>query len=139
MAEYLNNNKFTAAIIAYRSAVEADAERRLRRKNCPELPALTVAKAELWGMINLLCDRLWQAKRTYRLDRDDAVQDAMIHAIEKLPNFDPAKGKAFVWFTTVILNFYRAEFNRRKDYQLRLERIWLSQQQHQGRKVRLDE
>jgi len=44
------------------------------------------------------------------LDEDDSVQEGVLACYERLDDFDPKKGEAFNYFTTVILNRFRLRY-----------------------------
>jgi len=55
-------------------------------------------------------------RHSFNLDEDEAIQDALIKSFESLPNFNPAKGKAFSFITMVITNQFRWMRRVRKHY-----------------------
>ena len=69
------------------------------------------------GFVDDLADLLYQLsdliidytapKCLARMDRDDVVQELVFAAWLKLPRFDPNQGKAFNFFTTIMLGHLR--------------------------------
>ena len=49
-------------------------------------------------------------------ERDDAIQECVLIAFEKLHRFDPEKGKAKNYFTTLMLSILRMTFRKSKNY-----------------------
>jgi len=50
------------------------------------------------------------------IDTDDAVQEGVLICFEKIDRFDPAKGKAFNYMTTCILNHFRQLYRSARHY-----------------------
>ena len=51
------------------------------------------------------------------IDEDDAVQEGVLICFERAEKFDPAKGKAFNYMTTCILNHFRQLWRSARNYQ----------------------
>jgi DNA-directed RNA polymerase specialized sigma subunit len=50
------------------------------------------------------------------IDQDDAIQEGVMICFEKIDRFDPAKGKAFNYMTTCILNHFRQLYRTARNY-----------------------
>ena len=61
------------------------------------------------------------------IDEEDAMQDAVMACFRKMQKFDPERGKAFNFFTTVIFNQMRGMFKTSKSY-YQLKRSFLRHQ-----------
>lgn len=90
MAEYIHNQDFETLIKEY-------------KKN----PEDEDVKKEVTYCFYLLAENIIRAFRFTLIDREDALQEAVLACLSKMHRFDPDRGKAFNWFTTIILNHYR--------------------------------
>ena len=52
----------------------------------------------------------------FNVDKDDATQECFVLILKTLKNFDPQKGKAFNFFTTIILNNLKLIYTKNKKY-----------------------
>ena len=52
----------------------------------------------------------------FKMDKDDAKQECFYLVLKTLKNFNPQKGKAFNFFTTIILNNLKLLFTKHKKY-----------------------
>lgn len=52
----------------------------------------------------------------FKVDHDDAKQECFVLCFKVIPNFTEAKGSAFNYFTTVILNNLKLIFTKNKKY-----------------------
>jgi DNA-directed RNA polymerase specialized sigma24 family protein len=50
------------------------------------------------------------------VDEEDAKQEAVMVCLRKAPKFDTDRGKAFNYFTTMILNHYRQLYRTARNY-----------------------
>jgi hypothetical protein len=50
-------------------------------------------------------------------DRDDYIQEAVMICFDKLPRYDREKGKAYNFFSTIILCLFRQGTQKKKNYQ----------------------
>lgn len=51
------------------------------------------------------------------LDKDDLIQEGVMVCWDKLPRYDPKKGKAYNFFTTIMLCLVRQSTQKKKNYQ----------------------
>lgn len=58
-------------------------------------------------------------------DRDDAIQECMMVAWQKMNRYDPQKGKAVNFFTTIMLGHLRQIYRSAKNYE-ELKRKYLN-------------
>lgn len=64
----------------------------------------------------LLADNICAARKYPGFDLEDMRQDLLIVAFDKLDRFDGVKGKAFNWFTTVMINVTRQGYRNANTY-----------------------
>lgn len=83
-------------------------------------------ETELWTAFDLLFDRIFKAYK-FKIEDEDARQDCMLLLLRTVRNFTPDKGKAFNYFTTVILNNLRLLYTKDQKYYSRLEELILEQ------------
>jgi len=92
----------------------------VQRKEWDELYVLQAQQLTIMlaRLANCLIDYSGPKIEAKLIDRDDAVQEIIGNVWEKLPRFDPAKGKAFNWVTTVMLGLLRqmVSFRHTKKY-----------------------
>jgi DNA-directed RNA polymerase specialized sigma24 family protein len=105
--EYLKNSEFEAIIKRFRAAT------RTRKKKKKEFEE---AKANLAKAFFLLSERLFKGFKFQLIDVDDALQEGVMIGFEKLHHFDSSKGKAFSFFTQIILNHFKQLFRGAKGY-----------------------
>lgn len=103
--EYLNNRTFEAIISRF----------KLAKKNCDPVEFST-AQLELAEAFYLLAKNIIRAFRFQLVDKDDALQEGVMICFEKLHRFNPEKGRAFNFCTTIILNHYRQLYRTAKNY-----------------------
>lgn len=105
--EYLNNKTFELIIARFKKA------KRSSVKNKPEFEA---AQLELAEAFYLLAKNIIRAFRFQLVDKDDALQEGVMICFEKLHRFNPEKGRAFNFCTTIILNHYRQLYRTAKNH-----------------------
>ncbi len=105
---YLNNDEFTAEIVAYQTDKS--------RENADRLAAsfYTLAR-NAQKYLNIPLD-----------DLDDYIQDAVVHAFTVVDKFDAQRSTAFNYMTAVILNQFRSQFRLKASRDRTLERYWSS-------------
>ena len=74
---------------------------------------------ELFAMFDLLISNVMGAFN-FDVDPEDAKQDCFVLILKTLQNFNPEKGSAFNFFTTVIVNNLKLVYSKNKRY---LEKI----------------
>jgi DNA-directed RNA polymerase specialized sigma subunit len=74
------------------------------------------ARVELAEAFYLLAKNIIRAFRFQLVDKDDALQEGVLICFEKLHRFDPEKGRAFNFCTTIILNHFRQLYRTAKNY-----------------------
>ena len=105
--EYLNNHVFEAIIGKFKETKDNLGE---------DSPEFSAARVELAEAFYLLAKNIIRAFRFQLVDRDDALQEGVLICFEKLHRFDPDKGRAFNFCTTIILNHYRQLYRTAKNY-----------------------
>lgn len=137
--EYLNNKSFEIIIIKYQQAQRAkqrllflqkDIEaQKLNAKNIKSplvVEAHEFAQAEydyaeaqkiLATAFYTLSQNIVRYAKFSHIDEDDAVQEGVLICFERAEKFDPAKGKAFNYMTTCILNHFRQLWRSARNYQ----------------------
>lgn len=88
--EYINNRDFETLIRSYLK--DSDDED---------------VKREITLCFYLLSDTILRAFNFKLIDKEDALQEGVLACLSKVQRFNPDRGKAFNWFTTIILNHYR--------------------------------
>jgi len=105
--EYLNNPTFEMIINRF----------KLAKNNIDCDPAeFEAAQMELAEAFYLLAKNIIRAFRFQLVDKDDALQEGVMICFEKLHRFNPEKGRAFNFCTTIILNHYRQLYRTAKNY-----------------------
>ena len=105
--EYLNNKTFELIITRFKTANENIEQNRLE---------FDAAQLELAEAFYLLAKNIIRAFRFQLVDKDDALQEGVMICFEKLHRFNPEKGRAFNFCTTIILNHYRQLYRTAKNY-----------------------
>lgn len=95
---YIDNKEFENLIKDYKQEGEPD-------KYPPRLIEL----------FDLLIENILQSFR-FKVDFDDAKQECFILVLKTVRNFDPSRGSAFNYFTTVILNELKLLYSKNKRY-----------------------
>ncbi len=108
--EYINNKEFEMLILKY-----------LKDQDDEE------TKTKVTETFYLLADNIIRAFRFKLVDKDDALQEGVLACFSKMDRFDSERGKAFNWFTTIILNHYRQLYRSAKNYN-ELKRRFLERQ-----------
>ena len=93
---YVDNKRFEELIKAY-----------LKDKKSNEV--------ELMSMFTRLISNIIDSFG-FNVDKDDAIQECFVLILKTLRNFDPQKGKAFNFFTTIILNNLKLIYTKNKKY-----------------------
>ena len=70
---------------------------------------------ELFAMFDLLISNVMGAFN-FDVDPEDAKQDCFVLILKTLQNFNPEKGSAFNFFTTVIVNNLKLVYTKDKKY-----------------------
>jgi len=94
---YIDNERFQELIFQY----QKDA------KSCED---------ELVEMFNLLIANIIATWR-FNVDKEDATQECFLLIFKSIYNFTPEKGKAFNYFTTMIMNHLRGIYTKNKRYE----------------------
>ncbi len=77
-------------------------------------------EAELFELFDLLISNILVGF-SFKLDEDDAKQECFLLILKTLKNFDPDRGNAFNYFTTVILNNLKLLYTKDKKYAEKIE------------------
>ena len=137
--EYLNNKSFEIIIIKYQKAQRAkqrlsflqkDMEMQKRIAKNIKSPLIVdeseIRNAELdyaeaqrilATAFYTLSQNIVRYAKFSHIDEDDAVQEGVLICFERAEKFDPAKGKAFNYMTTCILNHFRQLWRSARNYQ----------------------
>jgi hypothetical protein len=75
---------------------------------------------ELFSMFDLLVQNILMSYG-FAVDLDDAKQDCFVLILKTLGKFNPENGKAFNYFTTVIMNNLRLIYTKNKKYKEKLD------------------
>ncbi len=141
--EYLNNKNFEKIISKFQDAkrergkyeliiedIRATELRTAKRNRYekPESWAVTQiayevvahnfedAQKELAMAFYTLSENIVRYAKFNLIDQDDAIQEGVMICFEKIDRFDPAKGKAFNYMTTCILNHFRQLYRTARNY-----------------------
>jgi hypothetical protein len=131
MGIYLDNKYFEATIKNYLEARQAVLKANIQLSDpngvalqglVIDLPKLTrdfnSIRDILTGQFLLLCTRLVERYcANIVIDHDDSIQDCAMICLKRIDNFQPAKGKAFNFFTTCIIHHLRQLYRTHQSYQ----------------------
>jgi DNA-directed RNA polymerase specialized sigma subunit len=101
MAKYIDNKRFEFLISEYVKGTKNNEE-------------------ELMEMFYVLIDRI-MIGFNFKLEKDNAAQDCMLLIIKALVMFDPDRGQAFNFFSTLIINQLKRIFTKDKKYAQNLD------------------
>ena len=71
---------------------------------------------ELMGLFDLLITNIIESFK-FNIDKEDAKQECFLLILKTLKNFQPSKGSAFNYFTTVIVNNLKLLYTKNKKYE----------------------
>ena len=74
---------------------------------------------ELMGLFDLLITNIIESFK-FNIDKEDAKQECFLLILKTLKNFQPSKGSAFNYFTTVIVNNLKLLYTKNKKYENKL-------------------
>ena len=97
---YIDNDRFEELILLYQI------EPRKHEK-------------ELFSMFDLLIQNILMSYG-FAIEIDDAKQDCFVLILKTISKFKPENGKAFNYFTTVIMNNLRLIYTKKKKYEDKL-------------------
>jgi len=100
MAEYLNNKKLEECIHRYRSLLN-DADKKQEFSD---------AQLELTKSFYLLAEKIYLAYKymfANNVEWEEALQEGTVICFEKIHRFNPEIGRAFPFFTQIILNHFK--------------------------------
>jgi DNA-directed RNA polymerase specialized sigma subunit len=146
--EYLNNRHLQEVIFKFQKSkqdkvrfelimedVSSSVATRLRHKKEPNhnlhvynleyhQASLEFANSqkELAHAFYILSEHLVRYAKDIIVDSDDAIQEGVMICFEKIDRFNPAKGKAFNYMTTCILNHFRQIYRTSRNYKLLKEK-----------------
>ena len=75
---------------------------------------------ELMGLFDLLITNIIESFK-FNIDKDDAKQECFLLILKTLKNFQPSKGSAFNYFTTVIVNNLKLLYTKNKKYEKKIQ------------------
>lgn len=107
-SEYLNNREFEQLISLYVSELK----RARKEKEDPD-PILCECVANCFY---LLSENIIRAFQFSMVEEQDAKQEAVLVCLRKIERFEESRGKAFNYFTTMILNHYRQLYRSARNY-----------------------
>jgi DNA-directed RNA polymerase specialized sigma subunit len=81
-----------------------------------------IQQSNLANAFYTLAEHLARYAKDIITDSDDAIQESVLTCFEKIDKFHPNKGKAFSYFTSVMLNSSRQMYRSYKGYKLLKER-----------------
>ena len=97
-----------------------DREKSILEKNQLEYAKILEERLEAESLLTqafyTLAQNLVRFARFNLIDSDDVEQESVMICFEKIDRFDPSKGKAFNYFTTMTLNNMRQLFRSAKNY-----------------------
>jgi len=74
---------------------------------------------ELMGLFDLLISNIIESFK-FNIDKEDAKQECFLLILKTLKNFQPSKGSAFNYFTTVIVNNLKLIYTKNKKYEKKI-------------------
>ena len=74
---------------------------------------------ELMELFDLLITNIIEGFK-FNIDKDDAKQECFLLILKTLKNFQPSKGSAFNYFTTVIVNNLKLLYTKNKKYEKKI-------------------
>lgn len=74
------------------------------------------SQKELAEAFYLLADNIIRAFNFQLIEKDDALQDAVLICFDKLDRFDPERGKIFNYMSTCIINQCKQQYRSCKNY-----------------------
>ena len=77
-------------------------------------------ETELISLFDLLITNILESFK-FKIDKDDAKQECFLLVLKTLKNFNPSRGSAFNYFTTVIVNNLKLIYTKNKKYEKKLE------------------
>ena len=75
---------------------------------------------ELFSIFDLLISNIITGF-SFKVDEDDAKQECFLLILKTLKNFDPQRGNAFNYFTTIIINNLKLLYTKNKKYLEKIE------------------
>lgn len=101
MANYIDNKKFEDLIQIYASGDKS-------------------VQNELFELFDILIEHIMKGFN-FKVDREEAKQECLLLILKVLKNFNKENGKAFNYFSTIILNNLRLIFTKNKKYLQKIE------------------
>ena len=74
---------------------------------------------ELMGLFELLINNIIESFK-FNIDKEDDKQECFLLILKTLKNFQPSKGSAFNYFTTVIVNNLKLLYTKNKKYEKKI-------------------
>lgn len=106
---YIDNKQFEALVTDYCLSSTA-------------VSAVLLIEQELFGLFDLLIHNIFKSFN-FSVSFEDSKQDCFVLLLKTLRNFNPSKGKAFNYFTTIILNNLRLLYTKNQKHYSRLEEL----------------
>jgi DNA-directed RNA polymerase specialized sigma24 family protein len=98
MSNYIDNKEFESKIKSYKAGDDA---------------AESIIVSDLY----LLSSNIIESFKFKFIEKEDALQECILLSYKKLQNFDPDRGAAFNYFTTMILNHLKQMYTKEKKHQ----------------------
>tara|TARA_Y100000310_G_C20622700_1_gene784215 strand:- start:178 stop:519 length:342 start_codon:yes stop_codon:yes gene_type:complete len=98
---YIDNSRFEELILLYQS----DSKKH---------------EKELFSLFDLLIHNIINTYG-FAVDSEDAKQECFVLILKTINKFNPANGKAFNYFTTIIINNLRLIYTKNKKYTEKME------------------
>lgn len=140
--EYINNKTFEALIIKFQKSKKEQAKFKLLMEDIKETEQRMFSKKyqkpDAWKNIEanskiifaefqdvqsklasafyILAENIVRYAKFNLIDQDDAIQECVMISFEKVDRFDPKKGKAFNFATTINLNCLKQYYRSAKNY-----------------------
>lgn len=98
--EYINNKDLLDLIVLFREEAEDE-----------------IIKDELANAFLLLANEIFDWQKISALKKDEATNEAAFICMQKAATcFNPERGSAFPYFTTVIVNYFRQQMRSQNSY-----------------------
>jgi DNA-directed RNA polymerase specialized sigma subunit len=98
---YIDNDRFEELILLYQTEPKKHEE-------------------ELFSMFGLLIHNILSSYN-FNVDFEDAKQECFLLILKTIQKFNPENGKAFNYFTTIIMNNLRLIYTKNKKYESKIE------------------
>lgn len=133
--EYLNNKKFENIILRFQGSKKDKIRYELIMEDLKDLKnkeellnkykimhkeaseRLEIAQNQLAAAFYILSENIVKYTKFNLIDHEDTIQEAVMTCFEKIDRFNPTKGKAFCYSTTICINVLRQIYRTAKNYE----------------------